>query len=105
MTPKFRERKDSPVKSRKLAGTGLAALLLYGCSVVEPSQHDLATDVAQLQSIRVSQVQIQNVQTSKHYVYFDAITPTGRYSCSSPIGMGAFSTPPERRMVCDPLVQ
>lgn len=93
------------MKSRKLAGAGLASLLLYGCSVVEPTPHDLAIDVAHLQGIHASQVQIQNIQTSKKFVYFDTTTPTGRYSCTQPIGMSAFGTPPERRTICDPIVQ
>jgi hypothetical protein len=102
--PHARERKDSPVKSWKLAGVGLAALL-FGCSVVEPKPEDLAVDVARMQGVPVSQVQIENIQTSKKFVYFDAITPTGRYSCISQTGMKAFGVPPDRRQTCEPLAQ
>lgn len=93
------------MNSLKLAGAGLAALLLLGCSVVEPKPEDLARDVARLQGVPVSQVQIENIQSSKKDVYFDAVTPTGRYSCTSPIGMRAFETPPDRRLTCEPLAQ
>lgn len=92
------------MKSWKLAGLGLAALL-FGCSVVEPKPEDLTLDVARLQDVPVSQVQIENIQSSKKDVYFDAITPTGHYSCTSPIGMRAFETPPDRRVTCEPLAQ
>jgi hypothetical protein len=92
------------VKSWKLAGLGLACLL-FGCSVVEPTPEDLALDVARLQKVPVNQVQIENIQTSKKFVYFDAITPSGRYSCISQLGMKAFGVPPDRRQTCDPLVQ
>jgi hypothetical protein len=92
------------VKLLKLAGAGLACLL-FGCSVVEPTPEDLALDISRMQHVPVDQVRIENIQTSKKFVYFDAITPSGRYSCISQSGMKAFGTPPDKRQSCDPIAE